>query len=423
MILSGKKILLGVTGSVAIYKAVELIRLLRERGAVIQVVMTKAAKEFIQPLLFEAISGTSLPDATTSSDSGIRHIDLSRWADITLIAPLSANTLTKLAIGLADNELTEICFAFEGRLYLAPAMNRYMWEHPATQANINTLRDRGAYILGPGYGCQACGDTGYGCLLEPSEIIQHLEKIQDTSQALLGYRVIVTAGPTVEPIDPVRFISNRSSGKMGYAIASAALAAGADVLLISGPTALTPPVGVRYLSIETAADLLNITMQHIAECDLFISVAAIADYSVAVPAIQKIKKNEHSLELMLVRNPDILSCVSALEKKPFIVGFAAETENLIQNAKKKLIEKKMDLIVANLVGDCIGFSQEENAFTVILPSMETIAFPKAAKRQLAQQLIELIATISLDPHGHTQEASLQNGDSPIPSDLHQKAPS
>lgn len=401
MILSGKHILLGISGGIAAYKACDLVRRLRDAGAEVRVVMTEGATHFVTPLTLQALSGhpvrTSLWDEAHEAAMG--HIELARWADAILIAPASASVMARLAAGMADDLLTTLCLASEAPLILAPAMNRVMWAHPATRANAQTLAARGVEFFGPAAGSQACGETGEGRMLEPLELVDQLIRhISPSSQpapsgrggrGLAGQKVVITAGPTREALDPVRFISNRSSGRMGYALAEAAREAGAEVVLVSGPTALPTPAGVTRIDVETALQMRDAVMAQM-PCDVFIGTAAVADYRAAEPAPGKIKKNADELELRLVKNPDILSEVAALPERPFTVGFAAETDHVLEHARDKLARKRLDLIAANRVGPGLAFDQPDNALTVLWADGQ-VELPQADKRLLARQLIELIA--------------------------------
>lgn len=320
------------------------------------------------------------------------HIELARWADLVLIAPATAHSLAALAHGLADDLLGTLCLATEAPIAVAPAMNRAMWAKAATQANVAVLRERGVHVLGPGTGEQACGETGDGRMLEPLELAALVEGLLGAPQGpLAGRRVLVTAGPTRERLDPVRFISNRSSGKMGFAIASAAREAGADVLLIAGPVALPTPPGVRRLDVESADDMFGAVMREVAGADIYISTAAVADYRPARPAAQKIKKTESALDLELERTTDVLAAVAARPDRPFVVGFAAETENVEQNARAKLLRKNLDLIAANEVGDDKVFDKDENAL-IVLSRTDRTALGPAPKGRLAQEFMALVAT-------------------------------
>jgi phosphopantothenoylcysteine decarboxylase/phosphopantothenate--cysteine ligase len=397
MNLTHKKILLGIAGGIAAYKACELVRRLRDAGADIRVVMTENATRFVTPLTLQALSGNpvrvSLWDEEHEAAMG--HIELARWADAILIAPASADMMARLAAGMADDLLSTLCLASEAPLLLAPAMNRVMWAHPATRANAQILLSRGIQLFGPGSGAQACGELGEGRMLEPLELVQRLAvAISPPSNpigdaALFGKRVVITAGATREAIDPVRFISNRSSGRMGYAVAEAARDAGAEVVLISGVTSLPAPQDVTRIEVETALHMREAVMQAM-PCDIFIGTAAVADYRPTETALQKIKKNADTLTLELVKNPDILSEVAALALRPFTVGFAAETEHLLDHARAKLQRKKLDMIAANLVSEGRAFDQADNALTILWGDSQ-IELPQADKRLLAQQLIQIIA--------------------------------
>jgi phosphopantothenoylcysteine decarboxylase / phosphopantothenate---cysteine ligase len=389
--LTGKRILLGVTGGIAAYKSAVLLRLLRNSGADVRVVMTSGATEFVTPLTFQALSGkpvhTELLDLEAESAMG--HIELARWADLILIAPASANFLARYANGFADDLLSTLCLATDAPVILAPAMNQQMWSNAATQENLEKLKTRGVSIVGPAEGEQACGEHGPGRMLEAEEIALLAAKSFETN-ILTGSRVLVTAGPTREAIDPVRYITNRSSGKMGYAVAMAAQEAGADVSLVSGPVNLPEPERVKLINVNSAAEMHSAVMQKISDTDIFISAAAVADYCLENIAQQKIKKSDDSFELKLKKNPDILSEVSALQNAPFSVGFAAETENLEANAQSKLHSKKLDMIAANQVGDGKGFDTETNALTVFWKTGQK-QLQQAPKTRLARNLINLIA--------------------------------
>jgi phosphopantothenoylcysteine decarboxylase/phosphopantothenate--cysteine ligase len=389
--LYAKNVLLGVTGGIAAYKSAELVRRLRDRRAEVRVVMTTGAQAFITPLTLQALSGhpvhTGLLD--DAAEAAMGHIELARWADVLLVAPATADFLARLAQGRADDLLAAVCLACEAPVAVAPAMNRAMWENAATIDNMTRLRERGIRILGPGVGDQACGETGPGRMLEPGDLVAALSGLFH-SGLLAGCRVLVTAGPTREAIDPVRYLGNRSSGRMGFAVAAAAAEAGAAVTLISGPVTLQTPPRVRRIDVESAADMLAAVMDGIGGVDIFIGVAAVADYRPLMQAVQKIKKRDAGLRLELVRNPDILSTVAALPEKPFTVGFAAETEALAANARRKLADKSVDMIAANLVGAGQGFESEENALQVFWADGER-HLPRAGKDRLARQLVALIA--------------------------------
>ena len=394
--LHGKNILLGITGGIAAYKSAELTRRLKDAGADVRVAMTRVATEFVTPLTFQALSGhtvhTELLDE--NAEAGMGHIELARWADAILIAPASANFIAKLAQGRADDLLSTLCLATDAPLAFAPAMNQAMWNDPATQTNCKTLRQRGLLQFGPASGEQACGEIGEGRLMEVPELIEHLADCFESGE-LQAVNVMITAGPTYEPIDPVRFIGNRSSGRMGYALAEAAREAGASVTLVSGPCHLPTPDKVKRIDVETAEQMHNAVFDHLQQCDIFIAAAAVADYKPVNAHEQKIKKDNESLSLSLERNPDILSDVAHATNRPFVVGFAAETENLEKNAQSKLQRKKLDMIAANLVGHTekdkqdIGFNSEYNALHVFWADGST-SLETARKNVLARQLIQLI---------------------------------
>ena len=391
------RILLGVTGGIAAYKSADLVRRLRERGAEVQVVMTAAATEFVTPLTFQALSGrpvrTSLWDAAAEASMG--HIELARWADRVLVAPATADFIARLAHGIADDLLSTLCLATESPIAIAPAMNRVMWTNAATQANVATLASRGISGFGPGEGGQACGETGAGRMLEPAELADLLLARSPTPAArsvgaLAGRKVVVTAGPTRERIDPVRFITNRSSGKMGYAVAAAARDAGAEVVIVSGPVNLPAPDGVRRVCVETAEQMLAAVNAELAGTDVFIAAAAVSDYRPLQVSAEKIKKTSDSLLLALSRTPDILATVAAGSPRPFVVGFAAETQNVERNALAKLEGKRLDMIAANQVGDGLAFDCDDNALTVYWPDGK-LELPRAGKAELAARLVALIA--------------------------------
>ncbi|NGP53419.1 bifunctional phosphopantothenoylcysteine decarboxylase/phosphopantothenate--cysteine ligase CoaBC [Thioalkalivibrio sp. XN8] len=389
--LAGKNVLLGVTGGIAAYKAPDLVRRLREQGAEVRVVLTPAAARFVTPLTFQAVSGHPVRDSLwdEAAEAAMGHIELARWADLALVAPATADFLARLAAGLADDLLATLCLATAAPLWVAPAMNRQMWAHPATVENLARLESRGVRVLGPAEGAQACGETGAGRMLEPAELTAALAA-EDGDGSLQGRRVLVTAGPTREALDPVRYLSNRSSGKMGYAVAAAARAAGAEVVLVSGPVELPAPAGVRVIGVETAAQMQAAVQAELPGTDVFVGAAAVADYRPAEPAGQKIKKREEALQVALVRNPDILAGVAAATPRPFVVGFAAETHDLEANARQKLEAKRLDLVAANAVGPDRGFDRDDNALRAFWPGGER-DLGSGAKRVLAKQLVELIA--------------------------------
>ena len=387
-----ERVCLIVTGGIAAYKAPAIVRLLREAGAEVRVVMTRGAQAFIQPLTFQAVSGqpvhTDLLDPAAEAAMG--HIELARWATRILVAPASADFLARLTAGLADDLAATVCLASDGPVFVAPAMNRLMWAHAATRHNMAVLESRGVTVLGPAEGAQACGETGPGRMLEPEEIVAALLG-QGRDLPLAGCRVLLTAGPTQEAIDPVRVITNRSSGKMGYAVAKAARAAGAEVVLVSGPTALASPAGVERVEVFSAADMHAAVMARAGDCDLFIATAAVADYTLAEPAEHKVKKQDGELTLVLKPTTDILAAVAALPTPPFTVGFAAETRDLLTYARAKLTRKKLDMVAANLVGvPGTGFDADENALHVVWAGGDQL-LERANKELLAQRLVALIA--------------------------------
>jgi phosphopantothenoylcysteine decarboxylase / phosphopantothenate---cysteine ligase len=389
--LTGKRILLGVTGGIAAYKAAILLRQLRQHGAEVRVVMTHNACEFITPLTMQALSGkpvyTKLLDLET--ESAMSHIELARWPDLVLIAPSSANFIARYSNGFAEDLLSTLCLATSSPVMLAPAMNQQMWQNPVTQENLKKLKTRGIIIIGPGKGEQACGENGLGRMLEPEEILTLAAKSFETN-ILSGSRLLITAGPTREAIDPVRYISNHSSGRMGYAVAMAGIEAGAEVSLISGPVNLSAPSRAKLINVISTAEMYFAVMQKVSSTDIFISTAAVADYSLQNIAYKKIKKSSDTYELSLKKNPDILAEVAALNSPPFTVGFAAETENLELNAQAKLRSKRLDMIAANQVGQGLGFDSEMNALTVFWGTGKK-QMQKASKTRLARILITLIA--------------------------------
>lgn len=384
-----KKLVLGITGGIAAYKSAELVRLLVKQGIEVQVVMTEAAHHFITPVTMQALSGkrvyTGMWDA--GIPNGMPHIELSREADAILIAPASADFIAKLVHGNADDLLSTLCLARDCPLLVAPAMNRQMWEHPATQRNIAQLLADGVTVLGPERGEQACGETGPGRMSEPDQLLAMLEAFQQP-KILQGKRILLTAGPTVEAIDPVRAITNFSSGKMGYAIARAAQEMGAEVTLVSGPTHLAPPANVALVNVSTAEQMLEAVMRCIASQDIFISVAAVADYKPAKPDTQKIKKSEQSLTLELKPTLDILSSVSRLPEPPYCVGFAAESEHLLEHAEAKRKRKQLPLLVANLVQESMGL---EEASVTLLDDDGCHVLARAPKIEIARKLLQHVA--------------------------------
>ncbi|HLR16885.1 MAG TPA: bifunctional phosphopantothenoylcysteine decarboxylase/phosphopantothenate--cysteine ligase CoaBC [Alcanivoracaceae bacterium] len=391
--LVNKRILLGVTGGIAGYKSAILLRRLQDAGAEVRVVMTSGAQEFITPLTMQALSGnpvhTDLLD--TRAEAAMGHIELARWADLILIAPASANFIARMAHGHGADLLSTLCLATDSPIAVAPAMNQQMWADPATQTNLLLLEDRGVRIFGPASGTQACGETGLGRMLEPEEIA---ELASDVFQRglLTGKHVVVNAGPTREAIDPVRYITNQSSGKMGFAIAAAAVEAGARVTLISGPVNQPTPARVNRIDVTSALEMHTACLAAVEEgCDIFIATAAVADYRATEVADKKIKKSTGEIHLTLVKNPDIVADVANHTKRPFTVGFAAETHDVINYARGKLTDKNLDMIATNDVsGTDVGFNSDNNALTVIWPGGHKV-LPLAGKLQIAHQLIELIA--------------------------------
>ena len=387
----GKKLVLGVTGGIAAYKAAELVRRLGERGVDVQVVMTEAAVGFITPATMQALSGN--PVYTDMWDPRIRdnmaHIELTRGRDLVLIAPASADFMAKLAVGLADDLLSTLCLARSCPLAVAPAMNREMWERAATQRNVAQLRADGVAIFGPASGDQACGEVGMGRMLEAVDIANAVLALLAPKQ-LSGVRMLITAGPTFEAVDAVRGLTNRSSGKMGYAVARAAVEAGARVTLVSGPTALSTPAQVERVDVTSADDMLGAVKKRVAEADVFVSVAAVADYRPAKRSEQKIKKSDSALALELVPTTDILAYVAGLPKAPFCVGFAAESEKLAEYAEDKRKRKKLPLLAANLAQDAIGADENE---VTLFDDAGAHPLPRASKEVVAKQLVEHIARL------------------------------
>lgn len=390
-----KRIVLGVGGGIAAYKSAELVRRLRDQGAEVRVVMTSGGREFITPLTLQALSGhpVHLDLLDPAAEAAMGHIELARWADLVLIAPATADLMARLAQGVANDLLTTLVLATNAPVTLAPAMNQAMWADPATQANRQLLEQRGIRLFGPGSGSQACGDVGMGRMLEAEELAQAAADCFENG-LLTGVHLLITAGPTQENIDPVRYITNHSSGKMGFALAEAATEAGARVTLVAGPVFLPTPNRVQRIDVVSARDMLA-ACEAAMPCDLFIAAAAVADYRPEVVAPHKLKKDPASGEgmlLQMVRNPDILATLAGREDRPFSVGFAAETENLLEYATRKLRDKNLDLIVANDVANPgIGFNSEENAVTIIDRQQHETRFSQASKGHIARQLITFIA--------------------------------
>ena len=392
--LANKNILLGVTGGIAAYKSAEIVRHLKKSGASVRVVMTRSAEEFITPLTLQALSGnrvsTELLDAEAEAAMG--HIELAKWADGILIAPATANTIARLSSGRGDDLLSTVTLAFDGPISVAPAMNQAMWRDERTQENLKKLIDQDFGICGPGSGEQACGDVGLGRMLEPLDILD-MFSLSFNEGTLSGKKILITAGPTQEPIDPVRFITNRSSGKMGYSLVEAALESGANVTLISGPVNIEPPSNCNFVSIKTAKEMYDAVMHHISGMDVYIGTAAVSDYSPAKASDSKIKKDGSSspMVLELKENQDILKSVSELDQRPYVVGFAAETNDLIKNAEKKLSNKNLDLIIANDVSNKeIGFDSDDNEVTLITEK-EKYLIERQNKRKVSKKIIDFIS--------------------------------
>ena len=392
--LAGVRVVLGVSGGIAAYKAAELVRRLRDAGAEVRVVLSKNAARFVTSLTLQALSGnpvrTSLWDE--SAEAAMGHIELARWADEIVIAPATADLIARLAQGRADDLLTTLCLATTAPVSIAPAMNQQMWAHAATQANLLVLLERGVRVFGPASGGQACGEFGAGRLLEAGEIVAELGAARGLRE-LAGVSFLVSAGPTFEDIDPVRFIGNRSSGRMGFAVAQAAVQAGARVTLVAGPVALATPAGVERIDVRSAREMRAAVLARAAQSEVFVSAAAVGDFRPANQAAHKLKKNgDTPLELSLLPNPDILAEVAGLAKKPFVVGFAAETERVEEYARLKLARKRLDLIAANQVGADLGFERDDNALLLLWPGgREELA--RADKHALARQLVACIARL------------------------------
>jgi phosphopantothenoylcysteine decarboxylase/phosphopantothenate--cysteine ligase len=393
MQLANRRILLGVSGGIAAYKACELVRRLRDLGAQVRVVMTESATHFVSATTFQALSGEAVRVSLwdEQAEMAMGHIELARWAERIIIAPASADIIARLAHGMANDLLTTLCLASAAPLYVAPAMNQQMWAHPAVRENVDTLRRRGVHLLGPASGDQACGDIGSGRMLEPLELREALVASFGNG-ALRGLKVVVSAGPTYEDIDPVRFIGNRSSGRMGFAVAEAAAQAGAEVILVAGPVhQATPPGVARRVDVRSAAQMHAAVLAATAGADIYVAAAAVGDYRPASVAVQKIKKHDGAgLSLELAENPDILGSLSAQTVHPFLVGFAAETHDVAAYAQDKLQRKGLDMIAANQVGDGLGFEAADNALNVYWPGGGA-ELPRAGKDQLARQLVERIA--------------------------------
>jgi phosphopantothenoylcysteine decarboxylase / phosphopantothenate---cysteine ligase len=389
---SKTRVLLGVTAGIAAYKSPDLVRRLLERGAEVQVVMTAGAQKFVAPMTFQAVSGrparSDLWDE--SAEAAMGHIELARWAQVVVIAPASADFIARLAHGRADDLLATLCLATEAPLVIAPAMNRVMWANKATQANIGLLESRGVRILGPASGNQACGEVGAGRMWEPTLLANSLLEAPANAGLLTGLNVLITAGPTRERLDPVRYLTNRSSGKMGFAVAVAAREAGAHVTLVTGPVQLPTPAGVTRISVESAREMYAAVHRHVGKADVFIAAAAVADFQPVTVAKQKIKKQGGMVKLDLEPAPDIVKSVADMSKRPLVVGFAAETNDVEENARLKLKRKKLDMIAANQVGEDLAFDCEDNALTVLWPGGKS-EVARAPKLEVARELIALIA--------------------------------
>jgi phosphopantothenoylcysteine decarboxylase/phosphopantothenate--cysteine ligase len=394
------RVLLGVSGGIAAYKSPDLVRRLIERGADVHVVMTEAAQRFVSPMSFQAVSGrparSDLWDETAEAAMG--HIELARWAQIVLIAPASADIIARLAGGRADDLLATLCLATEAPIVLAPAMNRVMWANKATQANVELLISRGMRILGPASGNQACGEVGAGRMWEPAKLADSLLEPPANAGLLAGLNILITAGPTRERLDPVRYLTNRSSGKMGFAVAAAAREAGAHVTMVTGPVQLPTPAGITRINVESARDMYAAVHRQIADVDVFIAAAAVADFQPVSVAKQKIKKQGLAVKLELEPAPDIVKSVADMAKHPFVVGFAAETNDVEENARSKLKRKKLDMIAANQVGEGIAFDCDDNALTVIWPGGK-VDVARGPKIDVARQLVALIASRLPPPDG------------------------
>ncbi|MBW4966296.1 MULTISPECIES: bifunctional phosphopantothenoylcysteine decarboxylase/phosphopantothenate--cysteine ligase CoaBC [unclassified Pseudoalteromonas] len=393
MTLTNKKIVLGISGGIAAYKCAELVRRLKDHGCEVKVVMTESAKHFITPLTMQAVSGEIASDSLLdpAAEAAMGHIEFAKWADLILVAPATCNIIAKMASGIADDLLTTLLLATPAKVAVAPAMNQQMYAHAATQANLTTLKARNVLIWGPGKGEQACGDVGAGRMLEPHELVALCVEKQPP-QILTGKTITITAGPTREPLDPVRFISNHSSGKMGYALAEAALLLGANVNLISGPVTIKAPTGVNLINIESAEQLLNEALIYAPQSDAFIGCAAVADYRAAEVATQKMKKQGDELTLTLVKNPDVIAAVANIKhNRPYTVGFAAETQNVESYAKGKLVNKNLDMICANDVSlSGLGFNSDQNALTLYWQN-EQLELAVNSKTEIALKVIEQLA--------------------------------
>lgn len=398
--LANKNVLVGVTGSIAAYKSADLVRKLREAGAIVRVAMTENAKRFITPLTMQAVSGFPVHEDLfdVHAEAAMGHIELARWADMIVVAPATADFMARFIQGIANDLLTTLCLATKAKIAIAPAMNQLMWKNSITQDNLQQLINKNILILEPGSGSQACGDVGPGRMMEPVQIVDAVSKIFHTA-LLSGTRVLITAGPTHEAIDPIRYISNLSSGKMGYALAQAAKEAGAQVTLISGPVSLPQPNGVAVEHVVSATEMYQAVMQKISGTDIFLSVAAVSDYRAEQISAEKIHKNTEKMTLQLQLNPDILAEVSKLANKTsYLVGFAAETENILDSARKKKNKKKLDMIIVNDVSRGKAMGKDENEVTVVSQN-EELFIPSMPKTKLARELIKIVAKGYKDKFG------------------------
>jgi phosphopantothenoylcysteine decarboxylase / phosphopantothenate---cysteine ligase len=393
------KIILGVGGGIAAYKAAELARLLMQQDHQVQAVMTSAAEEFVRPLTFAALTGRRVLTNLFAIESAIEHISVAQENELLVIAPATADLIAKMAHGMADDFLTTLCLAFTGPVMLAPSMNVNMWHHLATQANLETLRNRGIRIIEPGSGYLACGMTGPGRLAEPEEIAAAIEREANQRHDLDGETILITAGPTQEPLDPVRYLTNRSSGKMGYALAEAAAARGAKVVLVSGPVSLAPPRGVEVIPVRTATEMRAKVMENLGPAHIVIKSAAVADFHLSVVPNQKVKKTAARISLELDPTPDILAELGHKKEDRLLIGFAAETQNVAQEARRKLESKNCDMIVGNLVGGPdVGFESDQNEVILVLRTGESIPLPRASKREIADGIFDQVLKLRLALH-------------------------
>ncbi len=391
--LQGKRVLLGVSGGIAAYKTPDLVRKLTAKGASVRVVLTASAEHFVSPLALQAVSGNTVSNdlLDPAAEAAMGHIELAKWADYLVIAPATANLLAKMACGIADDLLTTLYLATTAKLVIAPAMNQQMWQAPAVKRNVTQLEKDGALFIGPAAGEQACGDVGPGRMVEPEEIADFIDSADQVNSSLAGKTVLITAGPTREAIDPVRYISNHSSGKMGYALANAARAAGAKVILVSGPVTLASPYGVTRIDVDSAQSMHDVVMSEVANADIFIACAAVADYRTVEQAENKIKKTSDELTLTFTKNPDILKDVAALPHAPFTLGFAAESQHVEHYARGKLDKKKLNMIAANDISiEGLGFNSDQNALHVFWPEGDK-KLSADSKSNLARTLIALMA--------------------------------